>query len=402
MHLDDNPEDAVAMYVCLFVRLKRLLLLLPLLLPAAPAAAAADCSQSLQSLADSAPQGGTVLVPACTYHETVLVGHAVTLDGQNQATVDGDNVRDRWFWIAASNVTIRNFTMRGANPVSLQGGIGTLAGISNIIIDHNNLGPTWSGTTISIGGTTDSRVSNNQIHHGGQLGILTYQNTRLVIEANHIFSNNTTGTDPHWAGAGLKANNDTGLSIINNEADHNNGPALWVDVGATNITIAGNWVHDQQHTPIYVEVSSFADVYDNLVTSANTDPQDDNGGCVVVYGGGHVNVHDNACQDTLPLRAQLDARPDNMPDAGHNVVLQNNRLVRPMPNQATSWWQWDPSGPLIPGTNGNVDSGNQILSSLATPTPTPLPKPTATSIPMVVCEVKVRLNGIEGPWKPCV
>jgi hypothetical protein len=66
--------------------------------------------------------------------------------------------------------------------------------------------------------------------------------------------------------------------------------------------------------------------------------------------------------------------------------------VRPNPPQATSWWQWDPNGPLQPGQNGNVDTGNVILASLNTSTPLPT---------RVKCEVNVRLGGVEGGWKPC-
>ena len=184
-------------------------------------ASAVNCSQSLQNQADVAPPGSVVDVPACTYRETVFIGHAVTLDGHGLAVVDGDNVRDRWFWIGASNVTIRGFAMRNANTANQEGAIGTQPGTSNIVIDHNYLGSTIGGEQIGIAGTTNSKVTNNSIHDGGQLGIGTFRNTGLLIQGNHVYHNNTGGVDPSWAAGGIKAVQDTSSQYLNNEIDHN-------------------------------------------------------------------------------------------------------------------------------------------------------------------------------------
>jgi hypothetical protein len=361
-----------------------------------PAAAqGGPCAQSLQNRADVAPPSSTVDVPACTYHETVYIGHGVTLDGHGQAVIDGDNVRDRWFWIGASDVTIRGFSMRNAATVSQEGAIGTQAGIRNIVIDHNDLGSTANGEQVGIGETIDSKVTNNQIHGGGQLGIGTWRNTNLTISGNHVYGNNTAGVDPEWAAGGIKAVQDNGLVISGNEVDHNNGPGIWVDILATGVVISGNNVHDQQYNPIFFETSSNGDIYANTVSSSPTGPL--NWGCIISASSANVRIHDNVCQDTSFLRAQLDNRTDVPAGAGQNNVLQNNRLVRPNPPQATSWWQWDPNGPLQPGKNGNVDTGNVILQSLNAPTPAPTSTPTTTG----VCDVKVRINGNESAWKPC-
>jgi Right handed beta helix region len=365
-------------------------------------ALAADCSQSLQDLVNSAPTGAVIDVPACTYHETVYVGHGVTLDGGNQAVITGDNTRDRWFWIAASDVTIKNFRMLDANTSMEEGAIATAAGIRNVVIDHNDLGPTKNGDPIAIGGTTNSRITNNQIHDGGQLGIETYQNTNLLISGNHVYGNSTAGVDPYFGAGGIKAVQETNSQIIGNEVDHNVGPGIWCDIGCTGVTIANNNVHDHAWNPLFYEISSFGDIYGNTISASNTGAG--NWGCITVSSSGDTQVHDNTCIDTLPLRAQLENRPDGPSDAGQRVVLQNNKLLRPVPNQATSWWQYDPNGPLAPGRNGNVDLNNLIVASL-TPAPTltrtPTPKPTATATPKLACDMKVRINGKESDWKPC-
>ena len=122
---------------------------------------------------------------------------------------------------------------------------------------------------------------------------------------------------------------------------------MWCDIGCNGIVIANNYVHDQQYNPIFIEISSNAEVYGNTVASAPVGPMD--WGCIVSSSSGDVNVHDNTCIDAMFLRVQLDNRSDIPANAGHNVKLLNNRLVRTVPDakQITSWWQWSPTGPLI-------------------------------------------------------
>ncbi len=379
---------------------------LTILFSISPVLAQSDpCAQSLQNKVDVAPVGSVVDVPACTYHETVYIGHSVILDGHNQAIMDGDWTRDRWFWIASSDVAIRNFKMRNTATTIQEGAIGTQGGIHNVSITGNDLGATSNGSQVGIGGTTDSKVVGNTIHEGGQLGIETYQNVRLLIQGNHIFNNSTAGVDPEFGAGGIKAIQDTDSKIIENEVDHNIGPAIWCDIACNRVTIANNNVHDQAYNPIFYEISSNGDIYGNTVSNSPTGPL--NWGCIIVSSSGNTNVHDNVCIDSSFLRAQLDDRSDRPSDAGQNVMLQNNRLVRPDPPQTTSWWQYDPNGPLVPGQNGNVDIGNVLAQTLNTPTaiptntPRPTRTPTLTPTPRTRCEVEVWLNGIGQGRQPC-
>ena len=66
-----------------------------------------ECSRSLQTLIDNAPAGSTLLVPACTYRESVTVPKALTIDGQGQASLRGSDV-----W--------SDFSASGGNWVSSQ------------------------------------------------------------------------------------------------------------------------------------------------------------------------------------------------------------------------------------------------------------------------------------------
>jgi hypothetical protein len=295
----------------------------------------------------------------------VFIGKPITLDGQNQATITGDNARDRWVQIYSSDVTIRNFVMRDANTALQEGAICTCqVPANNVVIDHNDLGATLNGEQIGIGGTTNSRVTNNQIHGGGQLGIGTYQNTNLLISGNHVYGNNTAGVDPGFGAGGIKAVQDNGAQLLGNEVDHNAGPGIWVDIHGMGYTIANNNVHDQNFNPIIYEVSSHGEIANNTVTNVPLD-QAHSWGCIISSSSGDVNIHDNTCVNTPALLVLYDNRTDRPADAGTNIKLQNNRIQNlvPDPNQSnpvepTRWWEYDFSLPFLPGQNNNVDSGS--------------------------------------------
>jgi parallel beta-helix repeat protein len=67
--------------------------------PPAPQPAPApppDCSVSLQSHIDAAAPGSVLVVPACIYHETVIIRKPLTLDGQGRAEIRGSDVWTDW------------------------------------------------------------------------------------------------------------------------------------------------------------------------------------------------------------------------------------------------------------------------------------------------------------------
>jgi hypothetical protein len=350
-------------------------------------------SASLQSLVDNAQPGSTLDVPACTYHEQVNIAKPLTLDGHGKTIVDGDNTRSRWFWIAADHVTIRGFTARNAATPNQSGAIQNQEGIGWLTIENNDLGSTAGGEQIGITTTHDSRVTGNDIHDGGQMAIGTYLNQHLLIQGNHIHGNNTANVDPFWAAGGMKIIGDTDLQVLDNEVDHNQGPGIWCDIGCNRVLIARNRVHDQPYNPIFYEISSNGEITGNTIATSTGGGV---WGCIVVSSSGSTYVHANTCTDSAPLRAQLETRSDRPADAGTGVRLEGNQLIRPTPDQATSWWQQDPNGPLVPGQNGNTDVGNVVgATGAATPTPvpaTPPPAPGPTSTPAARAPMSCTIN----------
>lgn len=62
----------------------------------APAPAAASCSDSLQSLINATPAGGTLSLPACTWRETIKVSRPIVIDGHSTAELRGSDVWTEW------------------------------------------------------------------------------------------------------------------------------------------------------------------------------------------------------------------------------------------------------------------------------------------------------------------
>jgi hypothetical protein len=245
--------------------------------------------------------------------------------------------------IASSDVTVRGFIMKNANTGATQSGIYTTENLHNVTIDGNDLGFTELGQPLGLGLTSDSKVTNNQIHDGGVLGMASYKNTRLLIQGNHFFRNNVSNSDP-WHEAGtLKAVGTIDSQIVDNEVGHNAGPGIWCDIACDNVLIARNTLHDQPYNPIFYEISTGGEISNNTITASLSSNV---WGCVVVSSSASMYVHDNTCSDA-PIRIILDNRSDKPAAAGTNVRIENNRA-------ATSWWQYDPLGPLVVGQNGNT------------------------------------------------
>ena len=119
--------------------------------------------------------------------------------------------------------------------------------ITNNEIRLNHGCGVWSGS--------DSLVSNNFIHHNGQLG-LCGQGKDILIEGNEIAFNNTAGFDSRWEAGGAKWVNTESLVVRNNYSHDNLGPGLWTDSNNIRTTYEGNVVEDNADEGIFHEISS--------------------------------------------------------------------------------------------------------------------------------------------------
>jgi parallel beta-helix repeat protein len=253
--------------------------------PLAVAPAAVACPSSLQALINRAPAGSVLTVPPCVYRQSVTVSKPLTINGYG-ATIDGRNAsgtatRATWMTISASDVVVAGFTMRYAANAPQTGALRVATGKSNVVLRQLDLSFA-AGAAVSFGDANDSSLLDSSIHDNGQLGVHlggdAVNGRDNLVAGNHIYGNNTASYDPDWEAGGLKATEQTGLVLEDNEVDHNTGPGLWCDIYCSNVVVRNNRVHDNTYAGIMFEVSAGAKIYNNDVWS--------NGSGKAVWGWG--------------------------------------------------------------------------------------------------------------------
>jgi len=129
-----------------------------------------------------------------------------------------ENTTGTGLGITGSNITVRRSTFRynGQQGLVIQSGNGVLVADSKILNNNNGVvSPPWVGFTLSGYNVVQSI--------GGKYYI-----------------------DPNWEAGGDKVWTSTNVTFSNNEAAYNVGPGLWTDYKNTNITMTGNYVHDNR------------------------------------------------------------------------------------------------------------------------------------------------------------
>jgi parallel beta-helix repeat protein len=163
--------------------------------------------------------------------------YGAVLDGSGWTTSDLTQGAFRAWNQDIDNVTIRNLVIRGMP----RKGIATFFGPDRWIIDHNEL----TDCQVGISHADGAILTNNYIHHNRQYGIDSYQSTGALIENNEIAYNNTV---LNWPGP--------------------SGGTKWV--GVSNITIRGNFVHDNYNHGIWLDSSLTGALIEDNVIVDNT------------------------------------------------------------------------------------------------------------------------------------
>jgi hypothetical protein len=171
--------------------------------------------------------------------------------------------RQQWVKVNAGGVTIDNIDMRHAgNGAGNQAGLLNDGG-SNFLVKNSQLSFAH-GTVLAMLWGQNMRAENNDIHHGGQLGVGSYRATTILI-GNKIHDNNFADYNSGWAAGGLKAVMQSGSQWTNNEVYNNDGTALWCDLNCSGVTIASNRIHHNEKSAIFYEISTTGTIRDNVV-----------------------------------------------------------------------------------------------------------------------------------------
>lgn len=231
---------------------------------------------SFQAAVTGTAVGGTLVVPARVFTETVTISKRLTIKMQTGTVIDGGDTRQYAFIITAADVTIEGGEVRNHRPPYQRGAINSTAArttIRNVWV-HDNPGPgrgSASGQS-SIGGgisiTGGSAlidgclVERNQtcgIHLNG----VNAQQSEYTVRNCVIRGNNPDGYLLRWHSGGVKVTK-ARFTFENNEVYGNRGDGLWSDISTTGI-YRGNRLHHNTEAGIHHEISDRVEILDNVI-----------------------------------------------------------------------------------------------------------------------------------------
>jgi nitrous oxidase accessory protein NosD len=174
--------------------------------------------QSVQAAVDAAPAGGTVIVCAGTYDESVTVATTIHLRGLRGATIDAAG-EPYGVGVAAPYVTVSGLTVENASVGgTLADGIVTAGLVNGTMVPANhvtiigNMTRDNDGSGIDLNSTTGSAAFGN-VSTGNSVGINVSDDFDQPAAGNRI-SGNDTSDNP--GGCGIALADHTGKGIFGN------------------------------------------------------------------------------------------------------------------------------------------------------------------------------------------
>lgn len=204
---------------------------------------------SVQSAVYAAPAGGTVVVCAGTYAESVTVPRTLTLQGQDGATIDAAGQPFGYgVGIAADNVTVEGLSVMHAQADQNSGAPGdgiVTAGVVNVqtgtvVVGNHDLivGNTLSdnqGAGIDVNSTTGTTASGNT-SNGNSIGINVSDDRGTPAADNRITDNTADG---NVNGCGIVVAEHSGAGVFGNVVAGNTANGNGTSAAGAGIFLGG-------------------------------------------------------------------------------------------------------------------------------------------------------------------
>jgi parallel beta-helix repeat protein len=301
------------------------------------------------------------MVPNSFYFDTT--NNILYMDlptGTTQTAVNAADVevstREQWLHSAFSgSAPAHNYLIKNLNFIYTNGGNQTYgyglampdsSTVQNCSVEYGGFG----GISVQTYTTSSaSTISNCTIAYNGDVGIASAgHNSGFSFFGNTIEYNNFRHFDVEWEAGGIKLITSGSYggyeegNIYNNQIAYNYGCGFWIDTSANgpddsggpgkSLNFYGNYVHDNSavstdYWPGYttsgeggikVEVSSYVNVYNNVVT--NNFP---NG--ILLSSSAHVNVYNNTLVGNRGVAA-IDGFTGGRSVSGHPEPLEYDNV----------------------------------------------------------------------------
>jgi parallel beta-helix repeat protein len=248
-----------------------------------------------------------------------------------------------------------------ANPAEMGGAIqaGDNWLVDGVEMTHNH------GCALELVGMVGTVVQNSYLHDNGDLGACG-TSTGGVFQNNEVARNNVLGFDGNWQAGGAKFTQAVNLTVVGNYVHDNNGPGLWFDMDDTGVTVSDNVVTNNADTygngnGIMYEISCHGTITGNTTSG--------NGQAGVFVSNSHdVEVSANTVSDNLEygVRVLADNRTGSQTHCGEeihvfNVVVTTNKVTMPA---GTSWTGVQQVGGGV--ADNNSFAGNDYVLTEAT------------------------------------
>lgn len=195
----------------------------------------------------------------------------------------------------APGVTVRGFVVEKFGGMAQRGAIDSDRAEGWLIegneVRHNH--------GAGIASWTAGVVRGNFVHHNGQIGLVG-GGSGVLVEGNEIAHNNTQGFDVGWEAGGSKWWDTTDLTVRGNYSHDNAGFGLWTDFNNFRTVYEGNVVADNANGGIFHEISYDATITGNLVSGNGFDGQTwGYGAGIIVAHSPSVTVTGNVVEDNF-------------------------------------------------------------------------------------------------------
>ena len=260
------------------------------------------------------------------------------LDYSNQTAYMGDDPAGQTVEISelpsafsggATNVTLSNLIIEKYAALAQSGAmqpVGTGWTIQNCEIRYNH----GRGITTA----SSMNITNNNVHHNGNLGI-GGGGTTVTLSGNQISYNNASGYDWGWEAGGAKFAGITNLTVENNNSYDNNGPGFWNDINSQTVTYTGNQTSGNVVAGILIEISNGVTITNNTIVNDGFVP----GETTIWYGAGilistasNVTISGNTVTNCMNgiggIYSDRGDNPSGVPYALQNVVAGQNTITQ--------------------------------------------------------------------------